>query len=484
MADLFLHLPFARRLRFAEGLHPLIAEALARRQTLMAFGAALPLLPGVELHGMSFFRRLFSGGDAARWQKQLAPGPSARVELVKRFLLGGDPGQGLGTMSRLALGLGVLSHELLELKLQGAGAPSAGERAAVERAQARLWMQGAIPDNLENEWKATAELGDGDLHRRTFDHVDAALKAAFGQGPGKDALLRWAKGLVAEVSPALQRGLPASLSLPDHVARGPHFENNNFSAKVQAAVVGFISLANRLGERLTQSTDLDALAIVEALCGSGGQGVMLDGPPDAAAAGRWVEWQVAKRKQTLERGRNEKPAFIEGLGEVKPIHRSAAFTGMMNLSDIPADQLPPELRQAPLPPPSSAFSPPVPATSDISLAAIEAAAVGQPPLPVDASGPVPMRPLGLPPALTQEISVAQIEGEMRAFPTPALTQEVAAIQVEGSFSPPAMTQEVSLMQIEAQSAAHQQQAHQHPHSGNGEIRNGEARPEDSDPPRE
>ena len=65
MADLFLHLSFARRLRLAEGLHPLVGEALARRPSLVALGATLPLLPGIERQGMSFFRRLFAGGSEA-----------------------------------------------------------------------------------------------------------------------------------------------------------------------------------------------------------------------------------------------------------------------------------------------------------------------------------------------------------------------------------------------------------------------------------
>ncbi|MDP2342854.1 MAG: hypothetical protein Q8O67_17995 [Deltaproteobacteria bacterium] len=497
MADLFLHLPFARRLRLAEGLHPLIGETLARRQSLVAFGATLPLLPGVERQGMSFFRRLFSGGgEAARWQKQLAPAASPRVELVKRFIIGGDPGQGLGTMSRLALALGVLSHELLEMKLQGLVSPTASDRAAIERAQARLWMQAAIPNNIENEWKPTTELADAELHKRTFEHVDNALKAAFGQGPGRDTLLRWAKGLVVEVAPALQRGMPAALSIPDHSARGPHFENNNFVAKAQEAVAAFVVIANRLGERFTTSPDLDAMAIVEALCGPSGNGVVSDSDSDAPnKPARWTAWIVKKRIDTLERGRNDKPAFIEGLGEVKPIHRSAAFTGMMNLADIPTGELPPDLRDAQgLPPPSAVLAPPVPPGSDISLAAVEAAAGHAPPLPLDTSGPVPGLPVVLPPALTQEISVHQIESEMRAFPTPPMTQEIHSAQIEAeahAFTAPAMTQEVSQVQIEAQAVlppAALPPAHHA--NGNGEIQNGEQPPAPppqhppSEPPRE
>lgn len=460
MADLFLHLPFARRLRLAEGLHPLIGETLARRQALVALGATLPLLPGVERKGMSFFRRLFSGGgEAARWQKQLAATSSPRVELVKRFIVESNASAGhgaLGPMSRLALGLGVLSHELLENKLANlVTSQSATERQAIERAQARLWLQAAVPNNLDVEWKVVGELADGDLHKRTLEHIDAALKAAFGTAPGRDALHRWTKGLVVEVTPAVQQGLPPSLTMQDHAARGPHFENNGFVGHVQASLSAFVLLANRLGERATAGT-LDAVGVVEALCGPGGS-TLLEVDPDAAGQQeRWTSWQVLTRKNTLERGRNDKPAFIEGSDVVKPVHRSNAFTGMMNLADIPQAELPPAHQNGELPPPSQVLSPPMPAqTMEMSLAAI--AGIGdRPPLPLDASGPVPVAPplpLPKPPALTQEISLAQIEGEMRGFQAPALTQEISMAQIEGemrtNFSAPALTQEISMLQIES-----------------------------------
>lgn len=493
MADLFLHLPFARRLRLAEGLHPLIGETLTRRQPLVALGATLPLLPGVERKGMSFFRRLFSGGgEAARWQKQLAPQAAPRVELIKRFIVDSGIVGGLGPMSRLALGLGVLSHELLEHKLAGLSPTNPSEKAAVERAQARLWCQAAIPNNLEAEWRAVGELADAELHKRTFEHIDAALKAAFGQGPGKDALLRWARGLGVEVTPAVQTGLPPSLSLQDHAARGPHFENNSFVARANDALSWFVLLANRFGERCTAGT-LDAVSVVDAL--TGGRDGLLENDPDAGAArDRSTAWIVAKRKDTLERGRNDKPAFIEGLGETKPIHRSNAFTGMMNLSDIPSDQLPPELQQgAPLPPPSQVLAPPVPAaTMEVSLAQIEAMAnagarPNLPPLPLDASGPLQAAPMNLPPALTQEISIAQIEGEAKAFATPAMTQEISAVQIEGQepnggFATPAMTQEISALQIESTSTANG--AHGAPQPNSQENHHPPRPPSNNEPPRE
>ncbi|HEY1101563.1 MAG TPA: hypothetical protein VGF99_21670, partial [Myxococcota bacterium] len=145
MADLFLHLPFARRLRLAEGLHPLIGETLTRRPSLVGLGATLPLLPGVERKGMSFFRRIFSsGGEAGRWQKQLQAGATPRAALVRSYLL---PVNDLGPMGRLALALGALSHDVLEARLApGMAHVAAGDRAAVERAQARLWLQASIPN--------------------------------------------------------------------------------------------------------------------------------------------------------------------------------------------------------------------------------------------------------------------------------------------------------------------------------------------------
>lgn len=480
MADLYLHLPFARRLRLADGLHPLVAEALARRQSLVALGASLPLLPGVERKGMSFFRRLFSGrGDAARWQKLLAVTSTPRVELVKRFLIGGDTLQGLGTMSRLALGLGVLSHELLEAKVQGLVPANAGEQSAIERAQARLWMQSAIPHNLEQEWKVVGELEDSDLHKRTFEHINGALKAAYGEGPGRDVLQRWARGLVAEVAPAMQNGLPQSFSVPDHLARGPYFENNNFTRKVQEAVANFVLLANRLGERLTQTNELEPLPIVEALCGSTGE--LLTSDVDAEGLrDRWVDWQVKKRRDTLDRGRNDKPAFIEGLGDVKPVHRSAAFTGMLKLSDIPAGDVPPPLSSEGLPLSSEVPAPPIP-DGDLSVVDIQTAAARLPALPWDASGPLPiLRTSPQAPALTQEISMAQIEGEMLEFAARAAQHQTPSGQsAADGFSAPALTQEVSHMQIEAQAAAHLGTA-------NAEVKNGDATddPNAADPPRE
>lgn len=440
MADLFLHLPFARRLRLAEGLHPLIGESLARRPSLVALGATLPLLPGVERKGMSFFRRLFSGGsDAARWQKQLQAAATPRASLLSAYLNGGNE---FGPMARLSFTLGALSHELVEAKLASVmGQVPAGDRPAIERAQARLWLQASVPNvrDLEVEWRSVADLADADLHRRTFDHIEQALKGTFGAKPGRDTLVRWTRGLLAEVAPAEQQGLPPSLGLADHIARGTHFDQANLIGLLQEAVDWFVVIANRLGEQAGRDESLTVDGIKRALCGEGGS-QLLGADATAPTADAWIPWYNDTRRRTLERGRNPEPAFVEGQGEVKPTQpRGNAFTGVMRLSDLPPSDLPPEIQNPSLPPESSALSPPVPAmTQEVSLAQI------LPPLPFDASGPVPIAPPSMPPvlsqsfaapAMTQEISVAQIEAEASEFQAPAHTQEVSSLQIEGQQAP-------------------------------------------------
>lgn len=448
MADLFLHLPFARRLRLAEGLHPLIGEALTRRPSLVALGATLPLLPGIERQGMSFFRRLFAGGsEAARWQKQLHAQGAPRAALVTAYLTASTE---LGPMARLSLALGGLAHELLEARLASVmGQVAAGERPAIERAQARLWLQSAVPNvrDLENEWRAVDDLADSEQHKRTFTHVDAGLKMAFSSGPGRDALARWARGLVGQMAPAVQQGLPPSAGMADHVARGPWFDQVNLIALLQEATQWFVVVANRLGEQASRDEGLTSSSATRSLCGDGTAIVGHDA--DSPAAATWTEWINTTRVRTLERGRNERPAFIEGVGEVKPVHRSNAFTGVMRLSDLPPGEVPPELQNPSLPPESAASAPPVPMTQEITLAQIEGA-TSLPPLPLDASGPIPVAPPSLPPVLSQAV------GGDGHFAPPAMTQEISIAQIESeavAFAAPAHTQEVSVVQIEAQAPA-------------------------------
>jgi hypothetical protein len=449
MADLFLHLAFARRLRLAAGIHPLIGETLTRRPALVALGAALPLLPGVERKGMGFFMRLFSrGADAARWQKQLTATTAPRPELFKRFAL---PAGELGPMARLSLALGVLAHELLEASVT-APAPNGADRASVERAQARLWLQSAVPNarDLDHEWRPVSELADPELQRRAIDHVDAALKAAFGAGPGRDSVTRWMKGLVVEVAPASVNGLPPSLALTDQAARGPYYDTPGFAGQVTRATERFTMLAARLGARLEQG-DLDAASAAEALCASGNAVLTSDdGAGDARE--RWQTWQRERRSSTLLRGRNDRPAFLEGVGEVKAIHRSNAFTGMLNLADVPPDALPPELQNPSLPPEATASAaPPTPAmTQEVSLAAIQAATTAGPgatagmPPPPNSGETQP--PAFAAPAMTQEISLSQIEAEARAYSAPTVTQEISVAQIEAVAAPPRSDGTLALMQ--------------------------------------
>jgi hypothetical protein len=430
MADLFLHLPFARRLRFAEGLHPLAAEAIGRRPALVLLGASLSGLPGNERRGMSWLRRLFSrGGEAARWQKLLAPTPGhPHVKEVLSLLSADD--SPIGPLARLAIGLGALSHEVLEEKVGPLTSSLQGDqRAAVERAQARLWLQASVPRHLEAEWKPVLELVEGDANKRALVHVDRALKRVHGSAPGEAALARWIKGLAAEVQPLVDAkgaagALPPSLSVADHDARGPHYEQAGFVEKTQAALAQVVFLANRIADAF-QTKDIAGKTLAEALGGDNG----LPEPTPAEIAKqreKWLAWVKEARVATSTRGRNPKPAFAEGEGPAhghgaSPEHRLASITKVMSLSDLP------------------------PETED----------TGAPPLP-EASGPLVAPPI--PPTQTQEVSLAQIEAEARAagqsFPTPAHTQEISLAQIEAEgFAAPAHTQEVSAAQLVETKAA-------------------------------
>jgi hypothetical protein len=427
MADLFLHLSFARRLRLASGLHPLIGEALARRSSLVALGATLPLLPGLERQGMSFFRRLFGGGgEAARWQKMLHAQATPRVGLVSAFLTA--PSE-LGQMARLALGLGFLSHELLESRwVSLLSAASPGDRAGIERAQARLWLQHELPHVVERklEWEGVDSLGDAEQHRRSFDHINATLKAVFSSGPGRESCARWARGLTAQVATAVEQGLPPSVGLQDQAARGPWFEQQNAPTILADVTRSFVVLANRLGVQACNDEGLTTSSVQQALCGEGT--VMLDHRAEAPAAQGWTDWLKDTRQRVLFRGRNERPAFIESTAKAPTSWHGS--------------ELPPELPAPSLPPVSVAASPPVPMTQEISLSQIEAAR-SVPPLPVDSSGPMPAAPSTPPehapgagngaftaPVMTQEISLSQIESAAASLPAPMHTQEVSLAQIE------------------------------------------------------
>ena len=423
MADLFLHLAFARRLRLVEGLHPLAAQSVARRPSLVALGAVLPHLPGNERKGLSLWRRLFlRGGEAARWQRQLAPGDMPRAKLVQG-LLRSDDERGVGPLARLALGLGFLAEEILESQVAelNSAIPTA-MKASVERAQARLWLQVAAPSDLAAEWRVLLELADVEQSRRTFEQVDVALMRAFGQRPGKDAIGSWVRGLCAELQPLVaQSALPPSLGMPDHEARAAHFDQTGFLERVQDAVQWFIVIANRVAGCF-EDGDAAESALTTALMGAGDR-LLPASTASAGDRGQWASWQQARRVASLERGRNPKPAFtIDPPGE--SLHRSAANTAILNLSQLSAgvegDDLPP--------PTDLPHAPPLPAmTMEIQASQVEEAL---------AAGHFAS------PGLTQEVSLAQIEAEVASlgervgpaggfshdgFPAPNVTQEVRAV---------------------------------------------------------
>lgn len=323
MADLFLHLPFARRLRLAEGLHPLASEALVRRPSLVMLGAAIAALPDGEHRSMSWFRRLFSGGGtAARWQKALAGTPGRVPErLVVSLLAGGTPE--LGTMARLAVGLGVISRTALERQLAPLTATlPAGEREAVERAQARLWLQARVPARLELEWQPLTELLEGEQARRVLAHVDRALQAAHGSSPGEQSLVRWVKRLITDVAPlgaadSASGPLPPPLAVSDQSARALHFDTPRFVERVDAAVELFSTIANRLAAAFTMAAP--SLEVVQELLAVDDSLPAPTGAEREAIRAEWMAWRREARSEALTRGRNPRAAFAEdhfGEGEL------------------------------------------------------------------------------------------------------------------------------------------------------------------------
>lgn len=418
MGDLFLHLGFARRLRFAEGLHPLAVETLVRRPDAVALGASLSLLPGLEHKGTSFLRRLLMSGKQKRafWLKALAPADKPRLELAIALLDGDEP-KAPGAMARFALTLGALAHEVLHDRISETTAGLEGpELDAVQRAQARLWLAAALADPaaLAAELRPVLQLDDGSAKRRLVDHLGRALGSAFGQSPGSDVLSRWVKGLCAEVEPIVQREvMPASLSLSDDEARGPRYEEARFEDRVADATTWLVSLANRLAP-LHLGHEPSAAEVKEALTEDGG----LARPADSGDLPSFVRDLEKLREEHLERGRNPRPAY------------------------------------------------------DVESGAVLTAPAGMPPVPVDTSGPS----LSVP-AHTQEVSVGDIQSavdelQRESFPAPAHTQEVSVAQIEeeeagsphaaadereANAAAPKHTQQVSLEQIEEEMASEDKQ---------------------------
>jgi hypothetical protein len=389
MADLFLHLTFARRLRRSVGLHPLAGEAMGRRPALVVLGASLAALPAREHAGMSWFRRLVSGGgEAARWEKLLQPAPSSS-ELVTSILRSDDAA--VGPMARLALGAGLLAHDLLE---QAVGSLTtslaAPQRAAVERAQARLWLQTLDASTLVGEWRPALDFADADAHKRTLAHLERALARVHGGGPGDAALGRWLKALAAEVAPLIApqaEPLPPSLSVADADARAAHFDQVGLVDKVKAAADAFVGYANRLAEVFQQGSP-DHAATAQALAKL--DDVKATADVDARRL-RWTAWLTETHEATRVRGRNPKPAFAEGEDQPSAAgdQHLASSTKAMSLADLPPEPadsgLPPspELVSAapavPAPPAGAEHGPPAQASAE---------PVGAPP-PSSPAAPLP-----------------------------------------------------------------------------------------------
>jgi hypothetical protein len=406
MGDLFLHLGFARRLRFAEGIHPLAVEALVRRPEAVALGASLSLLPGLEHTGTSFFRRLFMSGKQKRafWLKSVAPADKPRIGLVSSILNREDQ-KAPGAMARFALGFGVLAHEVLHDRIAETTAGLEGsELDAVHRAQARLWLRSVLPDSalLAAELRPLLQLEEVDSHKKLIDHLGRALAAAFGEPPGSDMLHRWVKGLCADVEPVALRGLlPPSLSLSDEQARGPRYDDARFEDRVAEATTWLVSLANRLAP-LFLDREPEKEELEQALVEDGA----LARPADLADMKAFRTDVERVRDEHHLRGRNPKAAFDE------------------------AGSMP-------------------------------AAPASMPPLPEDSSDPTVAE------ALTQEVSLADIESATEesgraGFASLAHTHEVSAQHTEealgaapreSSLAAPASTQQVSLEQIEEELAS-------------------------------
>lgn len=408
MGDLYLHLGFARRVRFADGLHPVVVEALVRAPDSVVLGATLPHLPEVENKGASFFRRLFMPGKQKRafWMKALEPAGTPSLELALAVLTKGK-GDRPGGMVRFALGLGVLSHQVLHARVREVTADLEGsQRDATDRALARLYLEKRLPslDALPAELKPVLRLEDTSAHKLLVEHLNGALKEAHGEAPGTETLWRWMRGLCADVEPLTQRtALPASLGVSDDEAREKYGEA--LDVAVADARRWFVFLGNRLAP-LFLVGDPTREQMRDALVDDGDALRRPDGADDEGALAGFHAAIATLRREHLGRGRNDKPAFDEASG------------------------------------------------------ATAKAPAGMPSLPEDGSGPLQV------PAHTQEISVSDIESELserrerEAFAAPAHTQEVSVAQIEEQLGSanrppraPASTQQVSLDDIQEELAA-------------------------------
>ena len=454
MGDLFLHLGFARRLRFADGLHPVVVETMVRQPAPLVVTSTLPLLPGIEQKGASLLRRLLGRGKttSARWSRQLSSMDEPRGDLPAALLArrSGGPGQ----MTRLALALGAISHAVLEASVGDITRGLDGaERQAVERGQARLWLQFAVPSlrDLEREWAPTAELDDAERVRRPLEHLEAALASVHGEAPGTDALSRWVRALAAEMIPLVDRAaLPPEGALPEHEVRSRYFEGDAaFLEKAQRAIHWFVYLANELGALCLgrEATDEELRA---AVCDE--FGALRPVPEDfdvERSRAAWQERVRALRQDHLDRGHNPKPAYYESqeiasmVPELPPLPDDAsepvavpAHTQEISAADIESELEEAAGGPAPLQAPAM--------TQEISAADIESE--------IEEAAPAPGASVPAAPTTTQQISAADIEAELPAAPT--TTQQISAADIEAELTAaPTTTQQISAADIEAELSA-------------------------------
>jgi hypothetical protein len=443
MADLYLYLGFARRLRFAEGLHPLVMETLIRRPEAVSLGAALPALPAVEPKGASFLRRLFLGKkQRLQWMQNLAPGKKPTADLALAMLEARP--NGAGPMMRFALALGSLSHQVLNAQVAIVNDDvSDAERAGIERAQARLWLMEVFNSEaaLKHEWGPVRVFEDPSTQRSALEQLNHALSRVHGRGPGLDMIARWLKGLCAEVGPQAERGaLPPAGAVGDDSARG-RFDDKKFVERVDAAMGRMAFLANQLAPSFLDN-EPDEAQIKEALLD--GESLKAPGDVDATTLmSGWNEAVGALRVDHMSRGRNPKPAYDEVSGAVLSAPGKDDSPGP-TLPPLPDDASGPMQRV-----PVGAVPPPAPtSTQELSSSEVQAHLSG--------GGPTPP-PVA--PTSTQQLDLSQIESEVSTPPAPpASTQEVdgAAVAAEqqaqaaqgGGFAAPAHTQAVSLDQVE------------------------------------
>lgn len=404
MGDPFFHLGFTRRLRFYDGLHPFAVQTLVRHPLPAAVTSTLPGLPALDQAQSGFFKRLLGRGRAEnlRWEKLLSEPEAPYADYLLALLQGGET----GAMFRLSAALGTLSQRVLA---ESTGALTAGmdakERRGTERGAGRIWLQMNVPSlrELGSEWRSAIALEDPTSHQKILAHVSQALQKAHGESPGAEVLVRWVRGLAAELRPISERGgLPPQGSVPEHEVRSRFFEGDGvFLQRVQSAKERFVFLANELCNAFLLG-EPDPQQVEEALFDT--DRVLRHAPERMDLEEeklRWRDQVCALRADALVRGRNSKPAFY--------------------------------------------------GTQDM------------PPLPEDASGPHAhaMPPV---PKLTQELSLADVEQELSgatSIEAPEETQPIALASIEEEHSigsesvkdeaiprAPAVTQALSLDDIE------------------------------------